>query len=202
MSDVDESGNLVSGGYHWESKGDDHLKESATTEKMAVAAMAASRLELDAARAAGKKASGGKYMTKPDLLAARDAAIKGMQPYRAERFLPREDKGNAKNKQYNWRWGNLDDVLAAEVGRLVKTGLIGILRGKAAEQPEKKIVARDVVWGQKHVHMELPIRAAIRDYCDHLDANPLSGLVEILGNVPAQPPPPNPQVGAWDSEDG
>lgn len=202
VSDVDENGNTVMGGYHWESKGDDHLKESATTEKMAVSAMAASRKELDAARAAGKQASGGKYMTKSDLLAARDAAIKGMQPYRAERFLPREDKGNAKNKQYNWRWGSLDGDLAAEIGRLVKTGLTGILRGKAAELPEKKIVDEDVLGGYKHLHMELPIRAAILDYCDHLDANPLQGMVEILGNVPAQIPPPKPHVGAWDSEEG
>lgn len=202
VSDVDESGNAVQGGYHWESKGDDHLKESQTTEKMAVAAMAASRKELDAARAAGKTAAGGKFMTKPDLLAARDAAIKGMQPYRAERFIPREDKGNAKNKQYNWHWGNLDDDLAAEVGRLVKSNLIGILRAKAGEQPEKKIIDRDVAKGLKHLHMELPVRAAMLDYCDHLDINPLQGLVEILGNAPAQIPPPKPKVGAWDSEEG
>lgn len=216
VSDVDESGNAVAGGYHWEAKGDDHLHADPkeTTKKMTVAAMTASRRELDAARDAGKKTTGGKYMAKDQLLAARDAAINAMQPYRAERFLPREDKGNPSNKQYNWHWGQLDADLAAAVTDVVKKNLIGVLRAKGAEQNATKIVDEDfTVKGVnvKHIHMELPQRDAINDYCDHLDGNPLQGLVEILGGAPAQgvpppkpPPPPDPDpthVGAWDSEE-
>jgi hypothetical protein len=217
VSDVDENGNVVAGGHHWEAKGDDHLEdpglEAAMTKKMAVAAMTASRRELDAARDAGKKATGGKYMAKPDLLAARDAAIKAMAPYRAERFLPREDKGNAKNKQYNWHWGQLDSDLATELTSVVKKHLIGELRNKAAAQPVTKVVDEDadVVVTTKHVHLELPLRAALVAYCDHLDGDPLQGLVEVLGGAKAQgvpppkpPPPPDTDpshVGAWDSEE-
>lgn len=220
VSDVDENGNVVAGGHHWEAKGDDHLHDAGgeMTKKMAVAAMTASRRELDAARDAGKKATGGKYMAKPDLLAARDAAIKGLAPYRAERFLPREDTGNAKNKQYNWHWGQLDSDLAAELTSVVKKHLIGELRNKASAQPATKIVDEDsdisvgdLHLGTKHVHLELPLQAALVAYCDHLDGNPLQGLVEVLGGAKAQgvpppkpPPPPDPDpthVGAWDSEE-
>lgn len=58
VSDVDPTGAVVSGGFHWTAKGDSHLAESNVTREITVAAERASLTDLDLASESGQRASG------------------------------------------------------------------------------------------------------------------------------------------------
>lgn len=94
VSAVHPSGLPVPGGFHWRALGDGKLRPDSVGWRMAVAAMQASRLELELARTEGAKAP-----KKPF-----DPPV-----YAATRFIPRDDA--AKNPVLAWRWGQMNGYM-------------------------------------------------------------------------------------------
>jgi len=205
ISDVNAAGNPVSGGYHWRAVGDNHLgdatKEAAETKTMATAAVRASLSELDMAKESGLRATQGRCVPPAQLAQAMEKAITGLQPYLAEKFIPREDimnrpevgKGSdpaGSGEAIDWRWGQMDEIAKAAVDHVIKTTVADTLRSKQGE------VAAPT--GIQHVQIlllsaDLHVRAAFVAFCDHLASSGILVLEAALAS-PAQAPEPFPET--------
>jgi hypothetical protein len=93
LSDLDQSGAPVSGGYVWPEKamGDNHLAESAVTRLMAEQAVQASLRETQAAAAAGHALTAGACVPPERLEVALNQFMAKAGPPRALGFVPRAD---------------------------------------------------------------------------------------------------------------
>lgn len=142
ISDVDESGQPVPGGFHWTAEGDSHLlpaggqptASAQLTQRMVTAAARSSLSELETARQLGEQAAGGRCLPSLQLAAAASTALDHM-PLAAECFVPRPDEA-AGNAVMNWQWGHLDPILRAAVDQSVSGEIAHTLQDQAANVPE------------------------------------------------------------------
>jgi Domain of unknown function (DUF4157) len=205
VSEVDQYGIEVPGGFYWTAKGDSHLAESPITREMAIAAVRASLAELDAMREAGLRASGGACQPEDALAGARDAAIAGMGPFTALKYTPREANYDGVNPVMNWTWGSLDPVLHQAVDEAVRDDIANTLRGKAAAVPEELRYlrrGREDPDGAVHLHA----RQAFMEFCDQLAAQGVAAIEAAMGTpataaVPADAGVPLPAGVPDDSSD-
>jgi hypothetical protein len=193
VSEVDPAGTEVSGGFHWRAVGDRHLAESDITFEMAVAGVRASLAELPLARELGQRDGGGQSLSAEALEDGQRRAIESLQPFKAERYIPREDTESSNIPVVNtpdapsgtgaidWRWGQMDPVARQAVDACVKARIAGTLRDKAGLVPETKTA------GGKTMH----VRAAFLDFCAHLESQGIAA-VEAAIQTPAQAPAPLP----------
>lgn len=218
VSDADASGNPVGGGYRWRAIGDNHLgdatKEAADTKAMAVAAVRASLGELTTVKDAGVQAAQGQCLPEAELAKAMDTAVAALQPYGAEKFIPREDitnmpevtKGNDPNGgsgTIDWRWGQMDDIAKAAVDQNAKTTVAGTLRGKQGEVAPPDGIKRALYVGMPVIGpdqesavaplLTLHVRDAFIAFCDYLQAQGIAAIETAL-TTPAQPPAPIPDA--------
>jgi hypothetical protein len=132
VSDVDERG-AGPGGQKWVDVGDNHLASSPKTRAMAVAAMKASIADVNAAIAAGKKAGQSAVpVSTPGgggPSAALQAAIAGLKPYQALRYIPRVDPSSTTNLPMLWQWGSMNQWMYSAIDTAVK--------GDVADQLDK-----------------------------------------------------------------
>jgi hypothetical protein len=226
VSDADASGTVVAGGYHWRAIGDTHLSdntsEARATKAMAEAAVQASLNELAAARLMGAQFSHGQCLSETELETGLRNAMATLQPFAAERFIPREDPDTGNVPVVNdanaptgtgaidWRWGNLDDIARQAVDHEVKTAIANTLRDKAPEvlPPDgiKHVVipaewlpglGPDMAPGGVPI-FDLHVRVALLDYCSYLQGEGIHA-VELALVSPAQPPAPVPDAGVQDA---
>ncbi len=126
VSEAGPDGKMAPGGYLWPEldKGDSHLKESPLTKEMAEASVRDSLQDLSFVLDAGQQAGAGKCLAPEEFDAQLHKEIDGMQPFAAERYIPREAKGgevmDGANAQMDWHWGSLDPVLHAAVDATMK----------------------------------------------------------------------------------
>ncbi len=149
ISDVDPSGQPTPGGFHWTAMGDDHLadgesgssaniasfpiSQASITRRMVSAAVAASIQDLEGARAHGFLSGAGPSISPTELESHTRAMIANFQPFKAEKFIPREDP-TAGNEQMDWHWP-LTGTLRAEVDHDAKNTIGGQLMTRASSAP-------------------------------------------------------------------
>ncbi|GEM_PF-917331 len=198
ISEAGPDGKLVPGGYVWPEldKGDSHLKESPLTKQMAVAAVRDSLQDLTFMFDAGQRSGAGKCLSPEAIDAAVQTELAGMQPFAAEKYVPREakqgdimDRGDAPNVQFEWKWGALDPILHAAVDATVKGGI--------AEEMNK------ITPGDMHltrlgdeksdgaVHLE--VGRAFKDLIAHLASQGIKALEEAM-ETPATVKEPIPEI--------
>lgn len=155
-SEVDQSGKKVKGGFRFRATGDTHLSESSDTEDMAVAAVRASLADLEAVRKIGAEVLHiGVYSSR------RIQAIEAIQPFQAERFIPKEDT-SAANIDMNWHWGNFNKNMRDAVDKAIKGKVANALNEKAREQIGVK-------------------REALEDFVAHLRRRGIEAIEAAIG---------------------
>jgi len=165
VSDVDESGIIVFGGYHWTAMGDANLARSATTRDMAVAAIRASIAELESIRTQGH---GNCNLASPDRVEdCTNAFVNRYRPFAAERFVPREDTGApvSPNASFAWEWGSFN----ADMRSAVDDAVTGEIANTLA----------DIARGQSDAN----VRAALNDFVAHLRAQGVRALEAATGTA-------------------
>jgi hypothetical protein len=153
----------------------------------------ASLAELPLARELGQRDGAGQSLSAEALEDGQRRAIESLQPFKAERYIPREDTESSNIPVVNtpdapsgtgtidWRWGQMDPVAREAVDACVKARIAGTLRDQASLVPETKTA------GGKTMH----VRAAFLDFCAHLESQGIAA-VEAAIQTPAQAPVPLP----------
>lgn len=124
VSPVDPTGAPVPGGFRWRALGDGQLTPGSTAWNMALAAMKASRAELDAARALG---AARKSSSPPAWCAARP-------------FIPSAD--STRNPVYAWRWGSMNDNMVEAINKTLREVLVPQLRNYPPDPPVLRLDRR------------------------------------------------------------
>jgi len=175
VSDVDENGVEVPGGYRWMAKGDDLLATSEITQKMVVAAVRESLVDLAQIRQQGVAAGAGQCLGKETIERLTDGAIAELTPYQAERYIPREDP-TANNLQLNWHWGELSPELRASLDQAISGTVAGTLRGKASSVGDSSGVI-------EKFGLRLNARQALLDFADYLAAQGTVAIEEAMSTA-------------------
>jgi len=182
ISDVDPSGNPVSGGYHWTDVGDGHLAASPITQQMVGAAVRTSLQDLTLARETGQQAAAGRCVPPEQLEAGLRTFIASVQPFAAEKYIPREDT-SADNAQMDWHWGALDPVLHDAVNEAVKGEIVSVLRGQHPADMVLNWRGDPDPTGSNH----LEVGRAFVELCNHLAGGGIATLEEAM-HAPATLP--------------
>ena len=165
VSDVNEQGAVVPGGYHWLGVGDSHLKLSSVTRDMAVAAVAASLKDLIAMKTAGEGVKHAQAGASVEIKTAYENALARITPFAAERYIPRAD---IVNTPLIWQWGLFNANMRFAVDMAIKDDVASTLSDKAKEQTDKNK------------------KAALDDFAAHLKGWGIMAIEKALG-VPAGP---------------
>jgi hypothetical protein len=219
VSDVDPTGELVSGGFKWRSVGDGNMNNptqgdqeqvsaSEMTRKMTLAAMKASRRELDEARAEGLEQS--KEASSP--------SYQMPSPFAALSYIPRAQTGDA-NVELKWDWGNMNPAMKGAIDEAIRADIVPQLMAVApgtwtwagppmTDPKTGKTAKRDLVYKESFLQAEvryaaglrLEVGAAFFDFAEHLAAMGHRALEEAMtteplyevpipAGVPEAPPP-------------
>lgn len=166
ISDVNESGTAVPGGFHFTALGDSRLSSSPTTRNMALSAMRASLGDLDAMRQAAAAVAPHRPPQapgpEPDFQGAFNRALAGLTPFVAERFVPREDPG-AGNAAMVWEWGSFNGEMRSAVQAAIRGEVVGVLRDRA------------------HSQTDANVRDALNDFATHLDLQNIQAIEAAIG---------------------
>lgn len=159
VSDVDASGAAVPGGHKWRAVGDRHLIEGSDTWHMAVAAMRASRAELDEARAIGAR------------------GLKDAPAPKAESYIPREDTLRATTM--SWQWGSMDDSMIAAINETLRGQLLTELRRNAPQPPVQRYNRRGKL--DPNGAVVLHVGEAFEAFCKELERDGIKVLEKAIG---------------------
>jgi hypothetical protein len=166
VSDVNEAGVAVPGGFKFTAMGDSNLAKSSTTRNMAVAAVQASLKDLETMRQAGFATTGGRPVFSPgpmpNIPAAFAAALKTVTPFAAEKFVPREDT-SAANVGMDWEWGKFNAEMRSAVDSTVKSEIAAVFRDKASGETDKNK------------------KEAMVDLADHLTSAGIAAIEAAIG---------------------
>lgn len=132
VSEADEAGVKVPGGYKWQDVGDKMLGSSSATRAMVLAAMRASLAELQTAAQMGSQQGAG-AQSKPMF----QQAVAAMQPFAAERYVPHANPSGG-NPDMVWQWQFLNKPMYDAVDTAVKTEVADQISTLAAQQDGPK----------------------------------------------------------------
>jgi hypothetical protein len=195
VSELDQNGHRVIGGFKWTAVGDGHLNtigkatigaapsrpvSPATTKFMAKKAVRASYDEINKVYAAGKAAAGQK-LTASRRADAVKSALGGIL-FSAKGFLPKEDTSPGANLRLpgpgvssaplEWRWGKLGPAAYKEVDDTVRRRIANELFGRLKDSPDRVAKKGQIIMGISH---------ACRTFIDHLRANGIGALEAAVG---------------------
>jgi hypothetical protein len=174
VSDVNLAGETVPGGFHWTAFGDKNLnvEGAGPALQMVVAAANASIAELQAARTFGQTMGRTKRFTTEEVQAVEASTPTLNPPFKAERFIPREDP-DIQNTKLEWKWGQMNPEMVEALGESVSSGIVPQLRARAPKEPLK-------IAGIWHAHVD----QAYTDFCDYFALIPLTVLTQVMHGPP------------------
>lgn len=174
VSDMNPDGQAVPGGFHWTAFGDKNLnvEGAGIALRMVVAASNASIGDLEAARALGHTLGRTKKFTSEEVQAAEASTPSLNPPFKAERYIPREDPDIA-NIQLEWKWGQMNREMTDALAAAVSSDIAPQLREKAPEEPLK-------IAGIWHAHVD----QGFTEFCDYFALDPLSVLTKVMHGPP------------------
>ncbi|HSZ60714.1 MAG TPA: DUF4157 domain-containing protein [Terriglobales bacterium] len=182
FSAADPSGTLAAGGKKWRAVGDAMLdapsysgigqgQAASDTKKMTLAAMRVSLAEVNTMVEMGRQAAP-KIPPREPLawLLSFTEAVGRLQPFAAERFIPKADS-SSQNPQMVWEWGWMNDAMYNAVDIAVKTDVARQIREMAKQKT-----------GDAH--------DALMDFANHLEIMGVLALENAFGQ-PARIPRPH-----------